>query len=339
MTKLVIQIPAYNEAQTLPEVLAEIPRQYEGVDEVMVLVIDDGSTDGTARVALEHGADMVIRHRRNRGLSRAFISGIQLALALGADLIVNTDADNQYPGSEIPRLIKPVLRGEADMVIGDRQPQINRNFSPFKRMMEALGSWVVRKVSSTDAPDAVSGFRAYSRSAALPLQVYNPYSYTLETLVQAGKNRWKLAHIPVKTNPSLRTSRLHKGMFHFIWHQGGAVIRSYVMYQPLRTFISTGLVFLLPGLALLLRFLILYFVTNTAGRYLQSVSIGGTLTIAGIVLIIIGFLGDSTRANRQLSEEVLIYQRDSRHISDPAELRDFQGLPVYTHKNPFPDKL
>ena len=290
LKKLVIQIPAYNEAENISGTLADIPRSFEGVDEVHVIVIDDGSTDGTARVALENGADAVIRHRRNRGLSRAFISGIQFALALGADIIVNTDADNQYPGNEIQRLIQPILDDSADLVIGDRNPAQNAHFSPLKRRMEAFGSWIARKVSGTNVPDTVSGFRAYSRYAALPLQVFNPYSYTLETLVQAGKSQMKIAHIPIKTNPNLRESRLHKGLLHFIWKQSGVIVRSYVLpAAALSVSLGAGL----SGLAsLLLRFLI-YFITNTAGRLLQSVTIGGMLTIVSIVLIIIGFIGDS----------------------------------------------
>jgi len=336
LKKLVIQIPAYNEAENISRTLDDIPRQYEGIDEVQVVVIDDGSTDGTARVALEHGADAVIRHRRNRGLSRAFITGIQFALALGADIIVNTDADNQYPGSDIQRLIQPILDDSADLVIGDRNPAENAHFSAFKRRMEAFGSWIARKVSGTSVPDTVSGFRAYSRYAALPLQVFNPYSYTLETLVQAGKSQMKIAHIPIKTNPNLRESRLHKGLLHFIWKQSGVIVRSYVLYQPLRTFVSLGAVFLAAGLALLLRFLIYYFLTDTAGRLLQSVSIGGTLTIVGIILIIIGFIGDSVRASRQISEEILISLRDKTRLGELAAVREFNGQPVFTRAHPFP---
>jgi len=335
--KLVIQIPAYNEAENIAGTLADIPRHYEGIDEVQVVVIDDGSTDGTARAALANGADAVIRHRRNRGLSRAFISGIQFALALGADIIVNTDADNQYPGSEIQRLIQPILEDSADLVIGDRNPAENVHFSAVKRRMEAFGSWIARKVSGTKVPDTVSGFRAYSRYAALPLQVFNPYSYTLETLVQAGKSQMKIAHIPIKTNPNLRESRLHKGVSHFIWKQGGVIVRSYVLYQPLRTFVSLGAVFLAAGLALLLRFLVYYFITDTAGRLLQSVTIGGTLTIVGIILIIIGFIGDSVRASRQISEEILISLRDKTRLGALSEVREFNGQPVFTREHPFGD--
>ena len=332
--KLVVQIPAYNEAGNLPVVLSEIPRQIPGVDEVVVLVIDDGSTDTTAKMALENGADYVLRHRRNRGLSRAFISGVQFALALGADIIVNTDADNQYPGSEIIKLIAPILADQADMVIGDRQTLANEHFTKGKRLMEHLGSSIMRRVSKTDVPDAVSGFRAFSRYAALRLQVYNPYSYTLETLVQAGKGQMKLVNVPIRTNPALRESRLHKGIFNFIWRQGGAIIRSYVLYQPLRTFVSTGSLFLLAGLVLLGRFLVSYFFLAEGSRYIQSVSIGGTLLTAGITLIMFGFLGDAMRANRQVAEETMINQRDQARLPGLANLREFQGHPVYSASNP-----
>ncbi len=332
--KLVIQIPAYNEAEHLPVVLAELPRQLPGIDEILVVVIDDGSDDGTAKVALEYGADFVMRHRRNRGLSKAFIDGIQFGLALGADIIVNTDADNQYPGSQIDKLIQPILEDEADLVIGDRQTLDNKNFSPFKRFMEHMGSSVIRRVSNTTVPDTVSGFRAFSRYAALRLQVYNPYSYTLETLIQAGKGLMKIVHVPIDTNPATRASRLHKGMFNFIWRQGGAIIRSYVLYQPLRTFVSIGSLLLLAGLILLGRFLVSYLFFEQGSRYIQSVSIGGTLLTAGITLTMFGFLGDAMRANRQISEENMIHQRDSAQIDDRDNLREFCGHPVYSSSNP-----
>ncbi len=328
--KLVIQIPAYNEAEHLPVVLAELPRQLPGIDEILVVVIDDGSDDGTANIALEHGADYVLRHRRNRGLSRAFIDGIQFGLALGADIIVNTDADNQYPGQQIEKLIQPLLEDKADLVIGDRQTLDNKNFSPFKRFMEHLGSSVIRRVSNTTVPDTVSGFRAFSRYAALRLQVYNPYSYTLETLIQAGKGLMKIVHVSIDTNPATRASRLHKGMFNFIWRQGGAIIRSYVLYQPLRTFVSIGSLLLLAGLILLGRFLVSYLFLEQGSRYIQSVSIGGTLLTAGITLTMFGFLGDAMRANRQVAEESMISQRDDAQIQNSDNLSEFRGHPVYS---------
>lgn len=328
--KLVIQIPAYNEAEHLPVVLAELPRQLPGIDEILVVVIDDGSDDGTANIALEHGADYVLRHRRNRGLSRAFIDGIQFGLALGADIIVNTDADNQYPGQQIEKLIQPLLEDKADLVIGDRQTLDNKHFSPFKRFMEHLGSSVIRRVSNTTVPDTVSGFRAFSRYAALRLQVYNPYSYTLETLIQAGKGLMKIVHVSIDTNPATRASRLHKGMFNFIWRQGGAIIRSYVLYQPLRTFVSIGSLLLLAGLILLGRFLVSYLFFEQGSRYIQSVSIGGTLLTAGITLTMFGFLGDAMRANRQVAEESMISQRDDAQIQNSDNLSEFRGHPVYS---------
>ena len=333
--KLAIQIPAYNEANHLPTVLEQLPRQLPGIDEIVIVVVDDGSSDGTAQVALEHGADFVLRHRQNRGLSRSFVNGIQFCLALGADIIVNTDADNQYPGSQIGKLIEPLLQGQADMVIGDRQTLENQHFSPFKRAMEYLGSSVIRRVSNTNVPDAVSGFRAFSRYAALRFQVYNPYSYTLETLIQAGKGQMKIESVPIDTNPATRESRLHKGMFNFIWRQGGAIIRSYVLYQPLRTFLSIGGILFLAGAILLGRFLIHYLFLAQTSRFVQSVSIGGTFLVAGIILIMFGFLGDAFSANRQISEEVMIRQRDETTIEDLKTLREFLGHPVFSRYNPF----
>ena len=333
--KLAIQIPAYNEEEHLPAVLAELPRQLPGIDQIIIVVVDDGSTDETARAALEHGADYVLQHRQNRGLSKAFVDGMQFCLALGADIIVNTDADNQYPGSQIGSLIEPLLHGRADLVIGDRQTLENKHFSPFKRAMEHLGSGVARRVSSTNVPDTVSGFRAFSRYAALRLQVYNPYSYTLETLIQAGKGSMKIECVPIETNPATRQSRLHKGVLNFIWKQSGAIIRSYVLYQPLRTFLSIGGILFLAGAILFGRFLFYYIFLDQASRFIQSVSIGGTLLVSGITLIMFGFLGDAIRANRQISEETMIRQRDEARILNLENLNEYLGHPVYSKYNPF----
>lgn len=298
MTKLIIQIPCYNESQTLAETIADLPKTIPGISRIRILVVDDGSTDDTTQIALKSGADYVIRHRRNRGLAQSFMTGLNAALALGADVIVNTDADHQYPGRYIPDLVAPIISGAADLVIGDRQPGTNIHFSPIKQMLEKLGSWVIRRLSQTDAPDAPSGFRAYSRYTALRIQVYNSYSYTLETLIQAGKERMAIAHIPIETNPALRPSRLHKGILNFIWRQSGTIIRSYILYQPLKTFLLLGIPFLLGGGFLLARFLFFYFLGEAGvGRYGQSVSIGGTLTMFGMILILMGLLGDAVRAN------------------------------------------
>jgi len=317
MTRLIIQIPCYNESETIAQTLADLPRQIEGVDELMVLLIDDGSADDTAAVGLQSGADFVVQHPSNRGLAKAFVTGIQTSLALGADIVVNTDADNQYPGHYISDLIAPILKRKADIVIGDRQVDKNRNFSPIKRFLESFGSWFMRVVSGTDAPDAPSGFRAYSRYAALHLQVFNRYSYTLETLIQAGKERMKLAHLPIVTNPTTRPSRLHKGILNFIWRQSGTIIRSYVLYQPLKTFLLASVPFLLTSAILIGRFLYFYFTNQSGvGRYIQSVSIGGTLGIFGLMLVTMGLLGDAISTNRQMMEEIVIRQRDEFRVKE-----------------------
>jgi glycosyltransferase involved in cell wall biosynthesis len=308
---LVIQIPCFNEAQTIGITLADLPRSIPEIDRIIVLIVDDGSNDGTTEIALKNGADYVVRHRQNRGLSRAFLTGLQTALSLGADIIVNTDADNQYPGHYIADLVRPILREEADLVIGDRQPSKNEHFSPFKRWVERLGSWAVRIVSNTDVPDAPSGFRAYSRYAALRMQVYNSFSYTLETLIQAGKERMRILHVPIVTNASLRPSRLHKGILNFLWHQGDAILRSYTLYEPLRTFTILGVPFLLLGAFLLGRFVVLHVMgLSGVARHIQSVTIGGALLIFGLLLVLLGLLGDALRANRQALEEILTHLRD-----------------------------
>ncbi|MHC1784658.1 MAG: glycosyltransferase family 2 protein [Anaerolineaceae bacterium] len=334
MTKLVIQIPAYNEAKTLPDTLADIPREYPGVEDVVIIVIDDGSTDGTAQIALENGADYVVRHRTNRGLSDTFLTGLLTSLAMGANIIVNTDADNQYPGGAIGNLIQPILDNSADLVLGDRQPMNNSNFSRSKGILETIGSWCVRIVSETNVPDAVSGFRAYSRYAALRMQVHNRYSYTIETLIQAGRDKMKIDHIPITTNPSIRSSRLHRGFMNFIWNQSGAIIRSFILYQPLKAFTAIGSVFLITGMILLLRFLFFYLIGDSGvGRYIQSVSIGGTLATFGFLLIIMGFLGDAIRANRQLMVETLAQMRDKLMINQSGDLNEIIGEPIFRRTN------
>jgi len=333
MTKLIIQIPCYNESETLAETIADIPRSISGIDEIVVLVVDDGSTDNTDQIALNGGADFVIRHRQNRGLAQAFMTGLTTALAMEADIIVNTDADHQYPGRYIPALIAPILTGEADLVIGDRKPGTNIHFSPIKRLLEIAGSWVLRHLSQTDASDAPSGFRAYSRYAALRMNVYNWYSYTLETLIQVGRERMALAHIPIDTNPVMRPSRLHKGILNFIWRQSGAIVRSYILYQPLRSFSLLGLPFLLVGAFLITRFLFFYLTGDTGlSRHVQSVSIGGTFFIFGVILIFLGLLGDAIRANRKIIEEILVRLREKKYgIPDGSDF-EIYGNPISQKK-------
>jgi glycosyltransferase involved in cell wall biosynthesis len=326
---LVIQIPCYNEAETLGETIADLPRALPGISEVIILVMDDGSTDDTVQVALKSGADYVVRHRHNRGLAQAFMTGLNTSLALGADIIVNTDADHQYPGRYVVELVAPALANTADLVIGDRQPGSNVHFSPVKRLLENLGSWAIRILSQTTAPDAASGFRAYSRYAALRLQVHNNYSYTLETLIQAGKERMAIAHVPIQTNPSLRPSRLHKGNLSFIWRQGGTIIRSYVLYQPLQSFLLLGIPFVLVGALLIGRFLFFYFSGGSGvARYIQSVSIGGTLLIFGMVMVFLGLLGDALRANRQMMQEILVRLRGQSHLAAEKVGFEADGSPL-----------
>lgn len=333
MTNLFIQIPSYNEAQTLGETIADLPKTLPGIAHIRVLVIDDGSNDDTIQVALNSGADFVVRHRHNRGLAQAFMTGINTALALGADIIVNTDADHQYPGRYIGELVSPIISDQADLVIGDRQPGKNLHFSPLKRLIQVLGSWLVRRISQTNAPDAASGFRAYSKYAALRIQVHNSFSYTLETLIQAGRQGMAIAHVPIETNPHMRPSRLHKGILNFLWRQGGAIVRSYVLYQPLKSFFLLGFPFLTIGSFLILRFLFFYFSGDSGvGRYVQSVSIGGTLSVFGMLLIFMGLLGDAIRANRNVMEEILIYLREKNDLDMDYREFDINGNPVITNK-------
>ena len=297
--KLVIQIPSYNESETLPLVLKSITRNIPGITQVLVQVIDDGSQDQTTEVALANGADYVIRHKNNRGLSQTFMTGITHALRLGADIIVNTDADNQYPSNEIPRLVAPIAAGQADIVVGDRQPGKNQHFSAFKRLLQVIGSKFISWVSGADVPDAASGFRAYSRYAALRLNVFNDFSYTLETIIQSNRERIKILYLPIQTNKPSRPSHLHKGLFHFLFKQGGTIIRSVMLYRPIRTTLQIGVPISLVGLFFLLRFLYFYVIGHTGiARYTQSVSIGGTLLVFGLLVILVGFLGESIRSGQ-----------------------------------------
>ena len=306
MTKLIIQIPCLNEAATLPSTIADLPRVVAGIDVIEVLVIDDGSRDGTSDVARACGVDHLVRLRRNKGLAAAFTAGIDAALKQGADFIVNTDADNQYAAREIPRLLEPLLRGEADIVIGDRNIAELGHMSWRKRQLQRLGSWVVRQVSSTSVPDTTSGFRAYTREAALRMTIVSEFSYTLESIIQAGKKRMAIAHVPVETNPSTRESRLFDSVFSYVKRSAATIVRIYAMYEPLKVFTYIGVSIFGAGFLIALRFLYAYFTDYTGeGRYVQSLILSAVLMIVGFQVLLIGLLADVISGNRKLLEDLL----------------------------------
>ncbi len=306
--KLIVQIPCYNEAATLPVTLADIPRHIEGVDEIEVLVIDDGSTDNTVQVARQHEADHIVRLKSNRGLATAFSVGLEKSLELGADIIVNTDADNQYRGECIPDLVAPILHEEADLVVGTRPIEAIAEFSWLKKKLQRLGSWVVRQVSGTDVRDATSGFRAYSRQAAMRLSVVSDFTYTLETLIQAGRTNLAIAQVPIKTNPQSRTSRLFSSIPAYIWQSAKTILRIYALYRPLRFFATVGLLLFIPGFALGGRFLYYYIIGNGTG-HVQSLILAAVLMLLGFQIMIFGVLADLIGANRKLIQETLYRAR------------------------------
>ncbi len=308
---LIIQIPCYNEAETLPLVLAELPRSLPGISRLEVLVIDDGSQDGTADIAAELGVDHVLRLPRNRGLAVAFQAGLDYCLRAGADVVVNTDGDNQYPARFIGDLIEPVLRGQADIVIGDRQTYQIAHFSPLKRLLQQLGSWVVRAASGTPVLDATSGFRAFSREAALRLIVLTSYTYTLETIIQAGKKGLAIASVPIEVNDPTRKSRLMRSTWSYVKRSSATIVRLYTFYEPLRSFSILALPFVASGMILLARFFYFYLFTTQSGvgRLSQSVTIGGTLFTVGFLILLFGVMADISSAQRALLEEILYRQR------------------------------
>ncbi len=304
MATLIIQIPCLNEAETLPGTLADLPRSLPGIDRIEVLVIDDGSRDGTADVARAHGVAHVVRLRRRKGLAAAFVAGIDAAVKLGADYIVNTDADNQYVGADIALLIEPLMKGEADIVIGDRNIKALSEMSAQKKLLQRLGSWVVRQVSGTEVPDTTSGFRAYTREAALRMTIVSEYSYTLESIIQAGKNRLAIAHVPVRTNPRVRPSRLFDSLFAYVKASGATIVRIYAMYEPLKVFSYIGGAIFTIGLAITARF-IYYYLTGTGRGHVQSLIIAAVLMIVGFQVLLIGLVSDMISGNRKLLEDLM----------------------------------
>jgi len=306
--KLIIQIPCYNEEDTLPETVRDIPRLIEGIDQVEILVIDDGSTDKTIEVAKVAGVDHIVKNTCNKGLARTFLVGLDASLRLGADIIVNTDGDNQYKGQDIPKLIAPILKGEADIVIGDRQTDKIPHFSSTKKKLQKFGSFVVRILSKTDVPDAVSGFRAFSREAAMQMNIVSYFSYTIETVIQAGKKDLAVTNVPVGTNPKTRESRLFQSIPKFLEHSLTTMIRTYAMYKPLRLFFYIGCLCVLGGLIPSIRFVFYYFIGEGSG-HIQSLILAAILFIIGFQVFMIGLVADVISFNRKLIEETLLRVR------------------------------
>jgi len=303
--KLIIQIPCLNEEHTLPKTLEDLPKQIEGIDSIEILVIDDGSTDKTVEVAKNLGVHHVLQFTNNKGLAKAFIAGINESLKLGADIIVNTDADNQYFGGDIPKLIQPILKKDADIVVGNRQVETIRHFSPIKIFLQKFGSWVVRQLSGTEIPDATSGFRAYSRDAALQLNVVSDFTYTIETIISAGKKNLAITHVPVKTNAKLRESRLFPSICVYLKRSLVTMLKVYSMYRPLRIFTIAGGTTFLLGFAIGCRYLFFFFMGQTEG-HIQSLILSAILLIVGFQIMMMGIAAELIAVNRQLLEDIQV---------------------------------
>jgi glycosyltransferase involved in cell wall biosynthesis len=308
MMKLIIQIPCYNEAQILPKTLSQLPRSIDGFDQVEILIIDDGSTDETPKVARENGVDHIVRLSRHRGLAQAYAYGLDACLRLGADVIVNTDADNQYKAEDINRLVEPILKGESEMVIGDRGVRTIEHFEPHKRLLQRIGSRVVSITAGFEIPDATSGFRAITREVALETMVLSNYSYTLETLIQAGAKKTRVSFVPVETNPPERPSRLFRNIRNYLVNSTVTLMRSFAMYRALRIFTIISIVMLLLGSAIGIRFLIYYFQGQGSGM-IQSLILAAVFLIVGFITFLIGLIADLVSFNRKILEEVLFRLR------------------------------
>ncbi len=303
--KLIVQIPCLNEEKTLPETINDIPRTIEGIDAVEILIIDDGSTDRTVDVARELGVDHIVSNRGNKGLALTFMKGVNACLRLGADIIVNTDGDNQYNGADIAKLVQPILKGEADIVVGDRKTETIAHFSFIKKKLQKMGSMMVRFLSGTRVPDAVSGFRAFSRDAAMQLNVVSAYSYTVETIIQAGNKKLSIASVPVGTNPKTRESRLVKSIPRFIMQQFSTMLRMYAMFKPFRTFFFIGAVFIIIAMVPSVRYIYFLMIGKGSG-HIQSLILATILFVVGFQVLIVGLLGDVISFNRKLIEETLL---------------------------------
>lgn len=313
--KLIIQIPCFNEAKTLAQTVAALPRQLPGIDVIETLVIDDGSRDATVLVAEEIGINTIVRLPHNMGLAYAFAAGLEACIQHGADIIVNTDADNQYCGADIAKLVAPIVEGRAQIVVGDRGVANHPLFSPLKRTLQQLGSWVISQAAGVKVPDATSGFRAFTREVALHTLVLSNYSYTLETLIQAGARRSAIEFVPIRTNAPTRPSRLMKGLPNYLSNSSITILRAYTLYRPLRVFLLLGGLSIFGGLLISLRFLYFYWVGNSSG-HIQSLILAAILLIVGFQVVLIGLVADLVGFNRKILEEVLYRLRKQELVSD-----------------------
>lgn len=329
--KLVVQIPAFNEEGTLAQTLRDVPRKLQGISSVEIIVIDDGSSDRTVEVARQSGADHVVELQTHRGLAAAFVAGVDEALRRGADIIVNTDADNQYLGSDIASLVAPILRGTAEVVIGDRQVATSPHMSAVKRMLQRFGSWTVGLASGLRVSDVTSGFRAFSREAAMQINVFNPFTYTLETIIQSGNRNLGVVSVPIRTNAPTRPSRLYRGLGTYLRKSAATIFRIYTTYKPLKTFFAIGGLLLLAGTGLGIRFLYQFAQGDRAG-HIQSLILAAILLIAGFQTLLVGLLADLIAVNRKLSEEVLIRLR---RMESPSSERPQKNVP--RERSPRPD--
>lgn len=316
--KLIIQIPCFNEAETLEVTLNDLPKHIDGIDEIEYLIIDDGSHDNTAEVAKKWGVHYVVRFRRNKGLAKGFMAGLDACLKNGADIIVNTDADNQYCGADIETLVRPILDKKAHIVIGERPIDDTEHFTPLKKKLQHFGSWVVRKASKTTIPDAPSGFRAYSREAAMRINVINDYTYTLETIVQSGREKMAVMSVPIRTNPELRESRLFHSMWGYIKKSMLTIVRTYLMYRPLYFFFMLGSILALVGVVFFVRYFV-FFCSGEGGGHLQSLILASTLLIVGFQTIVVGLLGDVISANRKILQDVQYHVRKMDYSRQECE--------------------
>jgi glycosyltransferase involved in cell wall biosynthesis len=316
--RLVVQIPCLNEEETLPAVLSTIPTSIPGIDEIIVLVIDDGSTDRTIEIAQQHGVTHFVRHARNRGLGRSFHDGVQRALELGADIVVNTDGDNQYPQERIGDLVQPILAGRADVVIADRQVDLVEHFSGGKKLLQKAGSHIVNKAAGTELPDAASGFRAYSRDSLMLLNTITRFSYCMETIIQAGNKKLAIESVPIRTNPKTRESRLFNNTYEHVLKSAGAIMRAYIMYKPYVIFSALAVLFGVLGLVPFVRYAVLE-IAGDSGGHLQSLLVGTVLLVMAFMSVIVGIIGDLLRTNRALIEDQLEHTKKMRFgMLDPA---------------------